>query len=479
MNDKDHTVIGILPPIPGYPQRTTLHADVGVSLPRAGRDDGAQNRRALRRPDRLCRLKPGVTPEQANAEVAAASRATFAPVGPTSISRRVHRVYGQRPRLEAEITQDARPVVWMLPRDDRTGAADRVRERREPRAVRARCAAIGTGAADRARRASPRGSFGNCSPRTRWSRLAGGVGRRDWRGPPSGTARSVRASFTPRAVDASVDGTVLLFALGVSIVTGSRFRRDSPALATRPALVTALKDGGGPGRRQSRGLRLRAGLVVAQVAVGFALVFSAGLLLESLYRLYDDRPRLPTPREGALRRSIRQLHQAEDAQTTHCGSIAAPRSGRHACPASRRSQSRTRCHRAVSAPIPQPVRVAGEPETDPARLPQADRRIASVDYFSTSWRARPGRPVVHDGRSRGRPARRDVNQTMAKLWGKRSALGTTFTSGTPAAPPRMSRRRIPSSGSWATRASSRSISRPRRSSTRRSSRFRSRSAAAS
>ena len=80
------------------------------------------------------------------------------------------------------------------------------------------------------------------------------------------------------------DLPVLLFALGVSLVTGVVFGLVS-ALHRIPSLSGALKEGGaqlGEGHRQNR---LRMALVGSQIALALTLLVAAGLLTKALYQL--------------------------------------------------------------------------------------------------------------------------------------------------------------------------------------------------
>jgi macrolide transport system ATP-binding/permease protein len=92
----------------------------------------------------------------------------------------------------------------------------------------------------------------------------------------------------PLALDVSVDWRVLIFSLMVSVVTGVVFGLAPALQATRPSLVTALKDtaaqGGG-----SRS-RLRSGLVVAQIALSFVILIGAGLVVRTLQQLQTMNP---------------------------------------------------------------------------------------------------------------------------------------------------------------------------------------------
>jgi putative ABC transport system permease protein len=93
------------------------------------------------------------------------------------------------------------------------------------------------------------------------------------------------AAGIPRAAEASLDGRVLLFTLGVSLLATLVFSL-APALRTlRLNLSESLRDGTRgtvSGRRQ----RLRGLLVVGEVALSVVLLLGAGLMLRSLWALY-------------------------------------------------------------------------------------------------------------------------------------------------------------------------------------------------
>jgi putative ABC transport system permease protein len=94
----------------------------------------------------------------------------------------------------------------------------------------------------------------------------------------------------PRVADIQVDGWVLAFTMGISLVTGVLFGL-APALQVSHAnIVDALKEGAlsttaGRGRHA-----LRSTLVIVEMALAFVLLAGSGLLIRSLVRLQNVNP---------------------------------------------------------------------------------------------------------------------------------------------------------------------------------------------
>ncbi|PWT93385.1 MAG: ABC transporter permease [Blastocatellia bacterium] len=110
-----------------------------------------------------------------------------------------------------------------------------------------------------------------------------------------------------------LDGTVLLFALGVSIVTGVVFGL-APALhAARVDLNEALKQSGGRGASVS-GAKLRSATVVMEVALSLVLLVGAGLLIQTLFGLFNQYSVIQPEKVLTLRT---QLPRTKYKDTTH------------------------------------------------------------------------------------------------------------------------------------------------------------------
>ena len=87
------------------------------------------------------------------------------------------------------------------------------------------------------------------------------------------------------AQDANLDLRVLLFALGISVLTGWLFGL-APALQfAKPELQSFLKEGARGSGAGAQWNRLRGGFVIAQVALSLVLLVSAGLLIRSFDKL--------------------------------------------------------------------------------------------------------------------------------------------------------------------------------------------------
>jgi putative ABC transport system permease protein len=93
----------------------------------------------------------------------------------------------------------------------------------------------------------------------------------------------------PRLDQVELNGPVVIFALGLSLLTGVVFGLAPAVGSSRVNLVEHLKEGQ---RSSSAGIgsRLRGSLVISQVALALVLLIGAGLLAETFVRLTTLRP---------------------------------------------------------------------------------------------------------------------------------------------------------------------------------------------
>lgn len=93
----------------------------------------------------------------------------------------------------------------------------------------------------------------------------------------------------PSEAAVTLDGPVLLFSVGLTVLTGLVVGLFPAFQATRRSLTNSLKQGGAGGSAGAHAA-VRSGLVVAEVALAFVLLTGAGLLIRSLNRIGQVDP---------------------------------------------------------------------------------------------------------------------------------------------------------------------------------------------
>jgi predicted permease len=91
----------------------------------------------------------------------------------------------------------------------------------------------------------------------------------------------------PRINQIGLDWPVMLFALGLTLLTGFVCGLAPAFAAIRTSVNETLKEGGRTGTSGSGHARLRSALVVAEIAVALTLLTASGLLLRSFQRMRD------------------------------------------------------------------------------------------------------------------------------------------------------------------------------------------------
>ena len=282
MNDRPHTVVGVLPPIPQYPRENDVYMPTSACPFRArGEAQMEQNRVAFRAMTGFGRLAPGVSLRQFEAElstVAGRFQRDFPETYPADSGYSAVAI-----PLFGELTRDARPTLLVLLAT--TGLVLLIACANVANLTLARTAR-------RERELSLRVALGAGRGRvlgqlvTEASLLAvagGGLGLLiAWLG--IDVLASFAALFTTRTAQIALDGWVLAFTLGLSVLTGV-LSGLTPALVVRTDISTALKEGSGQSTDGVGRHQFRRALTIAQVAVSFMVLIAAGLLLSSFYRL--------------------------------------------------------------------------------------------------------------------------------------------------------------------------------------------------
>ena len=296
MNNRPHTVIGVLPPIPQYPSEVDVYMPTSqCPIRSSARFIGNRNARMM---TAFCRVKPGVTLEQAQADLSVAA-ANMADANPQTYLTRDGYELRATP-LETDLTSRARITFLVL-----LGIAGfvlliacanvanlllaRLLKLEREFAVRA---ALGAGRMRLIRQLLTESVLVSLGGGILGLALA-----------PIALALLVKFAerFTTRAAEVHMDAPVLLFTLLISVATGILFGL-APALSSGRWIAEGFNQG--VRSTSSRGRqRLRSSLVVAQVAVSVVLLAGAGLMIRSLMKLQEVRPGFSPDRLLTMRMS--------------------------------------------------------------------------------------------------------------------------------------------------------------------------------
>ena len=280
MNDRTHTVVGVLPDIAEYPQANDVYMPVSACPFRAAAERNSVNvRRAFSILTVFGKLAGGTTRETADGDIQNIAGG-FTTEHPTIYRPDAH-FAGTVADLRDELVLNARPILFVLL--GTTGlllliasanvanlSLARLLRRERELAVKE---AVGAGRVRLVRELLLESTLLS---------LLGGVAGLLVAWVSVAVLRTFIGRFTTRTGQVELDWQVLLFALGVSLVTGLIFGA-LPALMSRINLAQALRSSRGDEGVQRH--RVQQGLVVAQVAVSMVLLVGAGLLLTSFYRL--------------------------------------------------------------------------------------------------------------------------------------------------------------------------------------------------
>ena len=335
LDRKPYTVIGVMPrnfefPLkPGHADQSELW--VPLSLQPEEFTGGSAASWTFRM---VGRLKPGITAAQAQSDAERVARETMRSYPAFMQSLRIHSIVMP---LHEDTVEQARPlvrtlllavIVVLLIACANLAGLLLVRSIRRRREIAVRLA-LGARSATLLRQAIVESMV--------LSIAGGGIGL-------GLAAVALRVSVSllpetlPRINEISLDWPVMLFALGLALLTGFLCGLAPAFAAIRTSVNKTLKEGGRTGTPGSGHARLRSALVVAEIAVALMLLSTSGLLLRSFEKMRDvdlgfrpdntlaavfDLPRSQYATQSAvdefsedLLRNLRQLPGVEAVGTT-------------------------------------------------------------------------------------------------------------------------------------------------------------------
>ena len=231
----------------------------------------------------------------------------------------------------------------------------------------------------------------------------------------------------------TIDYKVLLFTLGVSLLTGLIFGLAPATQASNFNLNESLKEGGRDSTTGARGNRIRSLLVVTEVAVSLLLLIGAGLLINSFLRLRSVDPGFRAENLLTMKVVLPKLKYPEHAQRSAFYSDLTRRV--EALPGVKSA--------AVTTNLPLylqgnsiTINFDGRPEPPPGQRPVVVTRVISPSYFSTmSIPLLAGRNINDQDRLE-LPAVVVISETMAKrFWPGEDPIGKRIVAGPLNSPP--------------------------------------------
>jgi predicted permease len=235
---------------------------------------------------------------------------------------------------------------------------------------------------------------------------------------------TVGAADLPRATAIRIDGTVLLYALGVSTLAGILFGL-LPAIRATSRNLQGMLRAGSRGSVGNAGQRLRGALVVAEVALAVVLVVGAGLATKSFARLLGIDPGFDPRNVLALRLGIPYERYGDRAPAYYEALLA-----RIAAVPGVEAVGAAKDYPLRGTGEPRGVRVIGGADGSAERAIRLPVLHVSPDFF------RAMRIPLRSGRTFAATDRPDappvwiVNEAFArKYWPNESAIGKTLQMG--------------------------------------------------
>jgi putative ABC transport system permease protein len=420
MNNRVHTIVGVLPDFPQYPRQNDVYMPTSACPFRAGAAERLpQGHRSFAGLRAIGRLNRDASLGSASAEIAGVAGG-FERDYPTDY-RRTAGLSGRALSLNDTLVSASRPMLAALSgttllvliiacANVANLSLARIAHRRREFAVRA---ALGAGRGVLLRQlvtesvivALAGGALGMMLAWTAKGALASFIGR-----------------FTTRSGGIAMDGDVLGFALVVSLVTGVVFGT-VPALTIRRDLMSAIRDGAAGGGDSVGRRRLRAVLVISQVAVSFVLLIGAALLLRSLQRLssvelgYETRQVMTASIFG----NFTSVSTGQDAQRIQAAILERLRASPGVAAAAVTSSVPLSAIQPGQQSIRLEGRTAGEQE-----LLQVDSNVASEGYFETLGVPLLGGRTFRATDTRDTPRVAVINKSMADYWKGSDPIGSRF-----------------------------------------------------
>ena len=425
MNDRPHTVVGVLPSVPHYPNEVDVYMPTSACPFRAAAERQIATARRPFGVQVFGLLKQGVSPRTAATEVATVGE-RFKTDFPETY-RAGDGFRATTANVLEQMTVGARQLLFIL-----LGTTGLI--------LLIACANVANLTLARMLRRDRELAMRTALGAGRWRlvrqlltestvlAVAGGIVGIAFAWSTIDMLTTFVGRFTARTHQIDIDPGVLGFTLLIAVGTGLLFGT-FPAMAARVNPVTALKTGGkGTGDTGGR-RRVQSALIVGQVAVSVVLLIGAGLMLLSFYRLqrveagykaervmsaevFGNFTKYPDA-QSQLRMYTSVLERLENTPGVVSAAVTSgvPLAG--TVPGNTRFQ------------------ISGRTYETPDQRPIATIRVASPKYFDTLGipirRGRGFEELDHETA----PRVALVNEAMLREWGGRDPIGSEIAFGQP------------------------------------------------
>ena len=422
MNDRVHTVIGVLPAIPQYPDENDVYMPTTSCPMRSAPETIAQ--RSGRMFNVFARMKPGQNLEKSQSEI-------------TQLAGNMHKSFpadhpataGHETRLsllQEDLISGARPLLLLL-----WGAAGfvlliscanvanlimaRMAGREQELLVRT---AIGAGNGRLLRQLLTENFF---------LAIIASIFGLMFAFSSVELMKDFAGQITPRAREIVIDHRVMLFAILCATVTTIIFG-SAAAIYSRQNISAGLKEGGRTGTEKGRNL-VRKMLITAQVAFSCVLLIGAGLMVRSFVQLMKVNPGFQPEKVLAVRLNLNGEPFATDEKRVDLAERIQQRiSAMPGVVSSAVSSSFPLDEENLPGGRPIRFQVEGDPRPESECPPVTTIRSASVDYFKTL-----GIPLIAgrtflESDDADAPRVILVNENLArKRWGMESPIDKRIT----------------------------------------------------
>ncbi|MEM7049903.1 MAG: ABC transporter permease [Acidobacteriota bacterium] len=242
--------------------------------------------------------------------------------------------------------------------------------------------------------------------------------------------------YAPRSImrldEVGIDGRVILFTLGATILTALLVGLLPALRGARFSLVPALQDGGGRTAGSARQNRFRNALVVAQTALLMVLLVAGGLVARSFYKLQSKSPGFETEGRVIMAMSVpTSKYPDRDAIAEFYRRALEEVRSR---PGVREAGGLTTRPLTMGG-LELQYHVAGQPVPDPADVPVAAFDLVTPGYFRTLGIPLLRGRTFRDSDHGEAPLVMVVNQTLAELvWPGENPVGQRLSTAGPDGP---------------------------------------------